>query len=501
MPKLLKCALLFSSFFILTSCSSIPTNNNEGENNETNENEGTDNDDKNPNENEDNPDEPSIEEPQEEGLYTKMTRAISNLANFEVNGTLEYAAYDLSSGTTLENTTYITEIALSESSYYYAERDLSSNETIFEEKFSKNEDGKFVQEVLDYSTNEVNKIVYTDAYDTVMKNPLLDLVVQDFEPIKGQLNYYEIIDMSLANKATNYLTGYDTISEDALSVSQFSLHFDGDNFDQMRILLEYYDDYSEPTYCEQYLFTLQLSSFGKATVKDVVPFEETENHPKLQNALNNLASAKNMTIEVDSIDMGTEEAIATNKIEVDFENYIFLNRETFNKGKYENGEKVDEAVVYEVIKQTGDLSDNDSSNDGELMIYYLRADTNKLFDSDNFNEYYGTSSTYNFYSIVPFFNLLDAACYKDLGNNEFAPYITTYDYALASFVPYGTSYASSSTKNNMKLFLKDDALEKVELSYTTTDPETYSTISLVDRLTYNDINSTNFEDYILNLGE
>ena len=43
----------------------------------------------------------------------------------------------------------------------------------------------------------------------------------------------------------------------------------------------------------------------------------------------------------------------------------------------------------------------------------------------------------------------------------FKPYITTYDYATAAFIPFGASYAMSSLKNNMTIYVSDNSIDKV----------------------------------------
>lgn len=442
--------------------------------------------------------------PQPEGLYTRLTRAISALNNFSASGTLEYAAYDLQGGTTLDQSTYLLEIDLADESYYYSENDLATGEVIFEERFIKNEQGRFVQESLNYNTNTVDEIVYTDNYDDVMDNPLLDIEVQDLDAIKGQLDWYDIKDLSLAALATQFLTGYDTVSEDALSVAQYAIHYDGEYFDQMRILVEAYDDYLEPTYGEQYLFTLQLSQFGTAETKEITPFETTSNHTALQIGLNKLASAKNMTVNVSSQSIDGKTTYDEHSYMLDFENYIFLDPVVFTKNIYENGEVVSTHQCYSVYKQVGEninLNDNLTSNDGTLMIFDLDAETNEVVDSDDFNEYYGTNGNYNFTTLIPYFNLLAAACYKDTGDMTFKPYITTYDYATAAFIPFDASYAMSSSKNNMTIYVKDNSVEKVELTYSEQDDSGFGIVNKADVISYDDLDTTVIPDYVLNLGE
>ena len=445
---------------------------------------------------------PSFSQP--EGLYTKLTRAISRLGNFSAYGTMEYGAYDLQGGTTLEQSMNMVEIDLAEDAYYYSENDIASGEVMFEERFIKNDNGKFTQESLNYQTNMVDSITFTDDYDTVMQNPLLELQVADLGAISGQLQWYEIKDMTLAAEATYFLTGYDTVSEESLEVAQYAIHYDGDNIDQMRILLEYYDDYSEATYGEQYLFTLQLSDFGNAEIKEITPYVETSNHSYLQNSLNELTRAKNMTINVRTTTTDGKTEYADTDYLIDFENYIFVDPIIFTKNIYENGEVVSSHQCYSVYKQVGDninLNDSLTSNDGTLTIFDIDAETNEVVASTDFNEYFGTSSNYTFVTLIPYFNYLDAACYKDVGNDSFKPYIATYDYATSAFIPYGATYAFSSVKNNMTIYMENQKLDRVELTYSETDSTSYETINKVDILSYNSLNTTVIPDYILNLGE
>ncbi len=441
---------------------------------------------------------------QPEGIYTKLMRAISSLNNFSSSGTLEYAAYDLVGGTTLEQAIYLLEIDLADESYYYSENDLATGEVIFEERFSKNENGKFVQETLDYSTNLVDKIVYTDDYDEVMDNPLLDIEVQDLNPIQGQLNWYNLTDFTIADAATYFLTGYDTINEGALSVAQYAIHYDGEKFDQMRILVEGYDDELSPTYCEQYLFTLQLSQFGNAVTKEIEPYETTSDHSALQIGLNELARAKNMTVKVSTQSIDGQTIYDEHSYMLDFENYIFLDPMVFTKNIYENGEVVSTHQCYSVYKQVGDnidLDDDNTNNDGTLMIYDLDAETNEIIATNDFNKYYGTNSNYTFISLIPYFNLVAAACYKNTGDMTFKPYITTYDYATAAFIPFGASYAMSSLKNNMTIYVSDNSIDKVELTYSEQDESGFGTVNKADVLMYEDLDSTIIPEHILNLGE
>ncbi len=436
-----------------------------------------------------------------EGLYTKLTRAIANLSNFTASGTLEYGAYDLSGGSTLDSATYRTQIDVLEDAYYYSENDLASNEVIMEERFLKNEDGKLAREVLNPMTNEVEELISTENYDVVMANPFLELKVADFEAIKGQLQWYEINNGDLVDEAVYFLTGYDT---SALDVAQFAIHFDGDNFDQMRILMEYYDDYSEPTYAEQYLFTLQLGAFGEASAKEVTPYPETEGNKKLQAALTKLAEAKSLTINATTKTIDGKTTYSDYDYLLDFESYTFVDPVPFTKNVYdENGEVVSSYECFSVYKQVGediDLSDDNTTNDGKLMLFDLNAETHEVVKTADFNEYFGTSSAYSFYSLVPLFPLLCGAGYKDLGSGKFAPYIATYEYASSALFPFGATYSFSSAKNNMTVYMEGDDIDRVELTYSAYAEESYDTIALVDAISYSGLDATVLPDYIANLG-
>lgn len=444
-----------------------------------------------------------------ETLYDQLNRAFDNLeGNFTMTGLISSATSD---GTNTEQYYYDPIIEVSEDAYYYLEADQATGEHLQEENAFATEDGYFATRTLNYVNNLVEETTYNALYSTIMANPLKDLAVKDISGIRSQPNWYLVDDNKTASAILYFLTGYATTSlegyEPSYSYStidytptmvEFALHFDGDNFDQFRILIEFEMSEDDGTYYYRgMLFELDISSIGTTTPREIEPLEHTENHDKLQLALSPYAPnrCKNFTIKVEASYDTDELAKETTNYLIDYEKQI-LYSDLVNNGTIYAQSETEEDIPYTYHSAY-------QYEDGELYIYRYNTETNEFVRKDTFADYWGaTGDTENisFYSVAPVVNALAPECYKDEGNGSFSAYSVVFDMAVRALLTFEEA-TFSSIDDSFRVNLDEEGnFESLTYSYTGTFPldENYTTTVSATKsytVSYVDLNTTVIPSY------
>lgn len=366
---------------------------------------------------------------QKEGLYTKMNRAFTRLANsFTAEGQLSTFATD---GTVQEQDFYNCIIEVDKDSYYYAEREISTGEKTVEENYFRGEDDMVYARTLNLATNEVMEQKGTVLYNAAIRNGFDTIVVKDLNGIQGRPNWYEL-KYNVGNALSQFLTGY------TMECVQFAVHFDGDNFDQFRILLEYYVEEGEDYfYGEQMLFELNISNYEETTPRKISAFEKDSTHDALQTKIDEIAAADNYTLEFKYNYKNTSLKDYAYAYSIDMKNEMMLSSEVRQTSKYD--ETVDDYVPYEY---NFGYKTKEVNGVEEFYMYYFDPTTREVIVEEDYNKYAGTTAENkrNFYYMAPKMGLIAAECYKPLGNNSFTTYAMTYQYIILSLLPYNEAF-------------------------------------------------------------
>lgn len=444
-----------------------------------------------------------------ETLYDKLTNAFSRLTeNMTITGMISHGTYD---GSNQEQTYYNTIIEVGDDSYYYLEEDQKTGEHLVEENYFSDEEGHFGSRTLNYATNEVEETLYTTSYSSVMDNPLEDLTVGGISGIREQPNWYLIDDYKLSSQILYFLTGYTTTglpgyepsysytsTDYTPTMTEFALHFDGDNIDQFRILIEYELSEDDGTYYyEGMLFELDISKLGSTTPREMEALEHTDNHDKLTKAL-----APYNTFNCDNFTMHVDVSYDTNQLQPESYNYLIdYEKEILYSDVVNNGtiyatsdEEEDTPYTYHGAYQY---------ENGTLYLYRYDSTTNEFIKKDDFVTYWGVSgdtSNISFMTVAPIVNALAPECYKDNGNNSFTTYSvirSTAARALLTFDEYVFSTINSSFTVNLN---EDGSFKNITYSYTSTFAldETYTnTVSATKTytITYTDLNTTTIPSF------
>ncbi len=426
-----------------------------------------------------------------EGLYTKLNRALEHLnSTFTASGTLSYYVYNGSSG---QEFIYNCLSEVGGDSYYYEERDTTTGDLITVANAFSNSAGKYCERALNPLTNEVEELTSSGLYFQVMKNPISSLEVRKLKGIRDQPNWYVIQDTTVAAKFASYITGYQIASsylEAGLSLSEFCIHFDGDDFDQFRILVEYEEEYDESSYyLEQYLFELDVLDIGETTPRTLEPFESTQDHENLKKAFEPFKTAKNYTVHV-AIDYETS-SIEDESYDyfVDVENSMLYSSEVHTGARRAEN---DEFEYYNYLLGY-------KEKDGKTYYYYFDTENNHAVISyGDYNEYMGTTDR-DMEFLMPKVGLIAPECYKSLGNNTFGTYALTELYCEMALLPYDEYFSlmgdtfkvSLGANNTLSVILTGTHM------YASSDV-TYETTKQTTTITYVGIDSTVIPDYLIN---
>ncbi len=428
----------------------------------------------------------SVTSSQKEGLYTKMNRAFARLANsFTAEGQLSTFVAD---GTREEQNFYNCVIEVDKDSYYYAESEIATGEKVVEENFFRGENDRLYSRVLNFSNNKVEERKGDTLYNAVIRNGFETIVVKDLNGIQGRPNWYEV-KYSVGNELSQFLTGYQ------MECVQFAIHFDGDNFDSFRILLEYYaEDGESYAYCEQMLFELNVSNYEETTPRKISAFEKSPSHETLQTKIDEVASATNYTVEFKYDYKNTSLEDYAYAYSIDMKNQMMFSSEKRTSSEYD--ETIDDYVPYEynVGYKTKVVN-----NESELYMYYFNPETKELIKEYDYNEYMGTNTgnKRDFYYITPKMGLIAAECYKPLGNNLFTTYSMTYQYIILSLLPYNEVFSYEDIKVKVENgTLKGEINTAVKLASDTG----YQTISsdLTITFSFTNINNTTIDSCLIN---
>lgn len=437
--------------------------------------------------------------PQKEGLYTKLTRAIGNLNNsFTVTG--EVCSYISNGATGIEENYFLT-VEYSKDAYFCQETDMISNEPRIQESFYRGKDGESkdyaVQEYLDLSTNTIKTQTLTYKYDEFIDNSFSDLVVKDLDAIKGEPNWYEIKTTDISYDITKFITAYD-VSIDGLRVSQFAMHFDGDEFDQFSILLDCDD---ESGAYEQYLFKLQISKVGQTTPQKIQTYEHTDDHDILKDAIDQLATAKNFTIDVDVKYSNNKLTNKNFKYFIDLENKMLLSNEVLSYTKIDYESEEDTKVYY--LKGYKNIVEN---HDEKPWMYYFNPENGEIIKSYDYNKYQGTNPGYYRFIeyLLPRVGTMAAECFTSLGGLNFSTYGNTYLNCLLSLIPYDLKFDYNLDSSAFTLSVnRDGYINKMVLNdtYNFYVDDSYSQYESTNRtvtISYSEIGTTTMPDYLVN---
>ena len=372
-----------------------------------------------------------------EGLYSRLTKAINGLTNsFTAKGTLSYA-----NSTDSQEVNYSSLIQYSLDGYYCEEVDVTTNEATIQESIQKGEDGNAYGEYLDYKTNTVKKNELNIPYEEYIGNNFNELTVKDLEGIKGQKNWYNIKNSNVSYGLAKFITGYN-VSSDALTVSQFALHFDGDKFDSFYILLDYTedtDDESSDAYYEQYLFQLNISNVGTTVANKLTPYSHVDDHDILQEALDDLAEHDNFTIHFDINNSNKKLEDESFDYFVDLEQKMLCSTQQFSLTSLD-------PVTKDYVTAPYIIGYKEINN--RPIMYYVDPTTGETIRTAtgnearfDYNDYQGTHENYRDIDfLLPRIRSetkgVAAECFESLGNLKFSTYHNTYERCLLSLIPY-----------------------------------------------------------------
>lgn len=435
---------------------------------------------------------------QPEGLYSKLSKAIEEMASsFKADGTFNYLFYDGSSTT---ETNYTVDIEVSADAYYYEEQDLRYDNPTVVENYYKTADGKLGRRNLDYTSNQIVESYYETSYDVAMKNDFSSLEVKQLKAIREQPNWYNVQDYNISRSFVTFLTGYSVMEDDGLSLSQLAVHFDGDSFDQFYILMEYEEEYDESSSSiEQYLFQLDITGHGTTTPKKLEAFEEKADHEALREAFFKFSSVKNYTMhfDVDYEDTSIEDT-----------NYDFI-LDFKNNALFSTEQRTGVKIVEVKDEETGEI-ENDyvefpynigfkNGANGKPYSYYFDPTSHELLRSYDLNEYWGYTGTQQLtvQNLFAWIGLVDAACYKSLGNNTFTTYelqdVSTV--SLRALLPFAEWRTCDLTLKvdadyNLTIILSETVSVSVsEMNYVRTQCTT--------TITFKDVNTSEIPAYLL----
>lgn len=406
-------------------------------------------------------------------VYEQLTYALEDLNNsMTLTGKLSYATSD---GTTTSTSESEVTAEIDQDAYYYREADQITNETLVEENFFAGEDGFMYARTLDPLTNEVVETKSSNKYDIAMESPLPELEVKCLDAVREKPNWFIIKSKyhSLASRIVYFLTGYQTTGLPSYkpngnsysgaydytpTVSEFALHYNGDEIDQFRFIVELEISEDDGTYIyEGMQFELDISELGMTTPRSIEPLEHTAGHDKLTSALApyryDNEALNNYTMHVDlSYDSKLLTGHSYDYL-IDFKKQIIYNTYEFTgilKPETEGGEYTE--YKYNFAYQF---------ENGRIYIYrYLADDTHAFVKKDEFSKYWGFTSSQadigtSFLDAAPKIGSLAVECFKDNGDNTFTPYKIYQTLALLSMNTF-EEYVNEPTSGDYSVVLKDD---------------------------------------------
>lgn len=439
---------------------------------------------------------------QTEGLYTKLGRAIKKIgSSFSASGSLGYAFYD---GTKTTQTNYLVEAEVSENAYYYQEQDLEYDNPIVMENYYKTEEGKFGERVINYTNNSVEEY-YTNAnYDDIMVNDFGNLAVKNLKVIRDRPNWYNVNDYNLSKSFISFLTGYQ-VGENALYITQFALHFDGDEIDQFYILLEYTEEEDETTsMMQQYLFELDITKQGETTPRELEAYSEVSAHEKLNDAFYELRDANNYTMhfDVNYADTSIQDINFDYLIDIKNQSMISYELKTWNRLQDVTDEDTGE-VEQEYVAYPYYMAYKKDSKTKKPYGYYFDPNTHECLRSYDFNTYMGYSTTtIEMQNLLPYVGLVNAGCYQFISESENELVFGSYQLSDLASISLKTLLPFTEwTFNDMLIKVDKDlnlTLVATETCYIALSEMNYITTECTTTITFSNINKTVMPDYLIN---
>lgn len=448
-------------------------------------------------------------------IYEQLTYALEVLnQNFTLTGKLSHQTYDGSNNTQVERDVLV---EMDSSAYYYSEADIITGETLAEENFFRGEDGYMYSRTLNPLDNEIIEAKTTSKYDDVMDSPFQELKVECLSGVREKPNWYLINTKyrTLSSEIVYYLTGYQTTGlpgytpshpyygdiDYTPTVSEFALHFNGDEIDQFRFILELEISEDDGTYYyEGMLFELDISDLGITEPREITPLEHTDGHDKLSEALKpyryDNTNLKNYTMHIEvSYDVQQLTGYSY-EYYVDFENQIIYNTYEFT-GLISPSTDDEEYTEYKY-----NLAYQFENNN--IYIYRYKADdTHEFVRKDEFKKYWGISDATEigstFLDCAPKIGSLAVECFQDNNDNTFTPYTVYKSLAMLSMNTF-EEYVNEPTSGEYTIILnKDGTLNSITNSlagsYSLADSTTTVSATRTYTTTITNYNTTTVPSY------
>ncbi len=415
-------------------------------------------------------------------VYEQLTYALEDLTqSFTLTGKLSHQTYD---GTNDTQNEYDVLAEIDSTAYYYSEADYITGETLTEENFFAGDDGYLYSRTLNPLDNEIVETKTSQKYAEVMDTPFRELKVECLSAIREKPNWYLISTKysTLASQIVYYLTGYQTTGlpgytpshpyygdyDYTPTVSEFALHFNGDEIDQFRFILELEISEDDGTYYyEGVMFELDVSDLGMTEPREIVPLEHTDGHDTLSEALKpyryDNTDMKNYTMHIDVSYDVSQLSGTSYEFLVDFENQIIYNTYEFT-GLIAPETDDDEYTEYKYNLAY-------QFEGGKTYIYrYMADDTHAFVRKDELKKYWGISSDSeigdSFLDCAPKIGSLAVECFKDNLDNSFTPYTTYKTLAMLSMNTF-EEYINQPTSGDFTINLnKDGTFKNFENSLT-----------------------------------
>ncbi len=450
-----------------------------------------------------------------QNVYEQLTYALEDLdQSFTLTGKLSHQTYDGSNNEQVEREVLA---EMDSTAYYYSEADIITGEILTEENFFQGEDEYLYSRTLNPLNNEVVEAKTKNKYADVMDSPLQELKVECLSAVREKPNWYLISTKyrTLASEIVYYLTGYQTTGlpgympshpyygdvDYTPTVSEFALHYNGDEIDQFRFILELEISEDDGTYYyEGMLFELDISDLGITEPREITPLEHTTGHDTLSEALKpyryDNTGLKNYTMHIDVSYDSKQLTGYSYEYYVDFENQIIFN--TYDFTGYIAPEKEDEEYgeyKYNLAYQF--------ENDNIYIYRYLADDTHEFVRKDEFKKYWGISDTSEigttFLDCAPKIGSLAVECFMDNKDNTFTPYTVYKSLAMLSMNTF-EEYVNEPTSGDYTIILnKDGTLNSITNSLTGSYALNDSTTTISATRTYTttitDYNTTTVPSY------
>lgn len=450
-------------------------------------------------------------------VYEQLSMALEDLTqSMTLTGVLSHATSD---GTNTSEEQFETRVEISADAYYYVESDTLTGEHYVEENYFEDSEGYAVTRSINMMTNTVDETRSSQKYADVMESPMSELSVKDIKGIREKPNWYVLNNNTLASRILFYLTGYQTTglpsytptynyyeTDTTPTVSEFAIHFNGDQIDQLRVIFT--SEISEDDgyyYYDGYLFELDVSLLGETIPSSIEPYEHTDNHTKLYNALHPYAwdnqDARNYTMHVDATYANNTLDPFSYDTYIDFDKGIIYSDRVFVGAKAASSD--DEETEYYNYTLAYQFETDETTNESHTYMYRYTADDNHDFiRKDEVCKYWGISdSSFGevFSDVAPMINALAPECFFDNGDNTFTPRTTLKSTAIRSLLTF-EEYINQPTSGDFKVVITQDGkLDYLSNSlsgnyYVDSTTTVYTTLTY--KTTYGSVGTTTIPSFV-----